>query len=188
VTIKAIETVYRGYRFRSRLEARYAVFFDVLGVRWEYEPQGFDLGPAGWYLPDFWLPDLRMWAEVKAEALDEQELAKARALANGTNAEVLQLVGTPTFKVYWATCPDGQEHENDRGEFDYILDDQYIHSEKRWFGSPGVGDGEDLGRTYSMSERTKAAYDAARSARFEYGEGGGIEWSSASGRAVRRLR
>jgi hypothetical protein len=29
MTIQAIETVYRGHRFRSRLEARWAVFFDA---------------------------------------------------------------------------------------------------------------------------------------------------------------
>src|SRR5262245_3495425 len=37
-TIQPIETIYRGYRFRSRLEARWAVFFQTLGVPWEYEP------------------------------------------------------------------------------------------------------------------------------------------------------
>ena len=42
-TIRAIETRYNGYRFRSRLEARWAVFFDTLGIRYEYEPEGFDL-------------------------------------------------------------------------------------------------------------------------------------------------
>ena len=63
--IKAIETVYKGYRFRSRLEARWAVFFDALGVKWEYEKEGFDLGEAGWYLPDFWLPGLNLWFEIK---------------------------------------------------------------------------------------------------------------------------
>jgi len=51
--IKAIQTSYRGYLFRSRLEARWAIFFDALGLKWEYEPEGFDLGDAGWYLPDF---------------------------------------------------------------------------------------------------------------------------------------
>lgn len=51
--IKAIETKYKGYRFRSRLEARWAVFFDEMGLDWAYEPQGFDLGELGWYLPDF---------------------------------------------------------------------------------------------------------------------------------------
>ena len=31
-TIAAIETEYCGYRFRSRLEARWAVFLDALGI------------------------------------------------------------------------------------------------------------------------------------------------------------
>jgi len=52
--IKAIETVYNGYRFRSRLEARWAVFFDTLGIEYRYEPEGFDLDGI-WYLPDFFL-------------------------------------------------------------------------------------------------------------------------------------
>lgn len=50
--IKAIETRYAGCRFRSRLEARWAVFFDRLGIRWHYEEQGYEL-PSGRYLPDF---------------------------------------------------------------------------------------------------------------------------------------
>lgn len=71
--IKAIETRYKGYRFRSRLEARWAVFFDTMGSTWtwEYEPEGFDLNGL-WYLPDFWFPKLRAWGEVKGrEELDE---------------------------------------------------------------------------------------------------------------------
>ena len=42
-TIKAIETVYQGFLFRSRTEARWAVLFDTLGVRWAYELEGFNL-------------------------------------------------------------------------------------------------------------------------------------------------
>jgi hypothetical protein len=42
--LKAIETVYKEYRFRSRIEARWAVFFDTLEVEWEYEPLHYDLG------------------------------------------------------------------------------------------------------------------------------------------------
>ena len=68
--IKAIETVYKGYRFRSRLEARWAVFFDALGVKWEYEKEGFDLGDDTRYLPDFWLPEQEVWVEVKGEKKD----------------------------------------------------------------------------------------------------------------------
>ena len=55
--ITALETRYEGHRFRSRLEARWAVFFDALGVRYHYEPQGYGLGGGlGSYLPDFWIP------------------------------------------------------------------------------------------------------------------------------------
>ena len=50
-----IETRYGGYHFRSRLEARWAVFFNKFRkARWTYEEEGLAL-PSGWYLPDFWL-------------------------------------------------------------------------------------------------------------------------------------
>lgn len=42
---KAIQTVYKGYKFRSRLEARWAVFFDALGITWQYEKEGYELPP-----------------------------------------------------------------------------------------------------------------------------------------------
>jgi hypothetical protein len=63
--IKPIETVYNGYRFRSRLEARWAVFFDEAGIRYEYETEGFELSSGRKYLPDFWLPDFGIYVEIK---------------------------------------------------------------------------------------------------------------------------
>lgn len=68
--IKAIETVYNGYRFRSRLEARWAVFFDAAGIKYEYEPDGFEFynyetNTTDRYLPDFYLPQFDCYAEVK---------------------------------------------------------------------------------------------------------------------------
>lgn len=47
-TIKAHPTRYRHTLFRSRLEARWAAMFDLIGWEWEYEP--LDLN--GW-TPDF---------------------------------------------------------------------------------------------------------------------------------------
>jgi hypothetical protein len=47
-TIKSKPTIYKGTKFRSRLEARWAAFFDLIGWRYQYEP--FDLN--GW-TPDF---------------------------------------------------------------------------------------------------------------------------------------
>ena len=45
--IKSIETYYKGYLCRSRTEARWMVAFDRAGIKYEYEPEGFDLGKAG---------------------------------------------------------------------------------------------------------------------------------------------
>lgn len=67
--ITPIETEYAGHRFRSRLEARWAVFLDYLGMPWEYEPQGYLIGPEKRaYLPDFYLPKIGTWIEVKGAA------------------------------------------------------------------------------------------------------------------------
>jgi hypothetical protein len=60
----AIETAYAGCRFRSRLEARWAILFDHLRIEWQYEPQGFVLGAEA-YLPDFYLPRTETWVEVR---------------------------------------------------------------------------------------------------------------------------
>lgn len=46
--VRGIRTTYAETRFRSRLEARWAAFFDLVGWQWTYEP--FDI--EGW-IPDF---------------------------------------------------------------------------------------------------------------------------------------
>lgn len=73
MNIKPIETVYNGYRFRSRLEARWAVFFDSAGIKYQYEPEGFELEDGTRYLPDFYLPDQNVFVEVKPS---KEKLAK----------------------------------------------------------------------------------------------------------------
>ena len=73
--ISSIPTEYAGVMFRSRLEVRWAMFFDTLGIRWDYEPESFPatetirIGcdavrhPTG-YVPDFWING-STWVEVK---------------------------------------------------------------------------------------------------------------------------
>ncbi len=105
--MKPIETKYKGCRFRSRLEARWAVFFDALGIKWRYEPEGFIMRfdykafAAEWkkepfkevipplptfkqlhgkeyrYLPDFYLPELDYWIEIKGRNPTIEEIGKA---------------------------------------------------------------------------------------------------------------
>lgn len=72
--IPAIETRAYGCRFRSRLEARWAVFLTEAGFSWEYEPEGAELA-AGRYLCDFRVtgPDgTQVWLEVKP-SVDETD-------------------------------------------------------------------------------------------------------------------
>lgn len=62
--MNAIETKYNGRFMRSRLEARWAVFFDAIGLPWEYEIVGFDVAPGVRYLPDFHLPSVPCHVET----------------------------------------------------------------------------------------------------------------------------
>ena len=90
--IAPIETIYHGYRFRSRLEARWAVFFDHLAIVWQYENEGFDLNGCK-YLPDFYLQDSQCFVEIKAKEPTKEEIIKARLLHEGTGNAVVILYG-----------------------------------------------------------------------------------------------
>ncbi|MGX6604857.1 hypothetical protein ACWKSP_22415 [Micromonosporaceae bacterium Da 78-11] len=86
--ITPIETRYAGCRFRSRIEARTAVWLDHLHIEWLYEPDGFSVGPAGRrrrYLPDFYLPQRGTWIEVKGhdQAVDFGLMADAASPTHG---------------------------------------------------------------------------------------------------------
>lgn len=93
--IKAIETVYSGYRFRSRLEARWAVFFDAIGVEYHYEPEGFDL-QGTWYLPDFYIPTWDSFVEIKGsrkQLCNASDIRKCRLLNRLSDKKVIIFVG-----------------------------------------------------------------------------------------------
>ncbi len=113
--LKAIETSYLGYKFRSRLEAKWAVFLRTAGVEFEYEPEGFETS-AGRYLPDFFLPALGEWLEIKPriELLRAYDLERIQAFAASihiltgqpwpTEYRFYDGAGAPT-RAIWMTCP-----------------------------------------------------------------------------------
>ena len=156
----AIETHYKGYRFRSRLEARWAVYFDALSMKWEYEKEGFDLGSAGWYLPDFWLPEASTWAEVKPTDFTSSELEKLKRLGDLTGARVLLLVGVPDLRSYWCYDPSFVNQT-------YDVAVCWYKETGRFYGSL---DGDLSGNGFD--EDVLPGVRAARSARFEHGENG----------------
>lgn len=97
--IKAIPTIYKGYEFRSRLEAKWAYFLDQLDIKWVYEPEGYILNDGTKYLPDFYLPDFEdgMYAEVKPINGD---FSKSKEFFNTTKLPIIYLEGEPDFRVY----------------------------------------------------------------------------------------
>lgn len=184
---RAIETRYKGYRFRSRLEARWAVFFDALGLRWEYEPEGFEL-PSGRYLPDFYLPQYGLWVEVKATSATAVEIAKARELMESKREPVFITCGMPDAAgtlFYGYTQLGGEFNSNDMpAPFDVLQwgwnpnplgfwvygstpnVEQHDHNERLIL----VGGTDAVRRV--VTPVVERAIEAARSARFEHGESG----------------
>ena len=65
--IKAAPTQYDGYHFESKLEAKWAAFFNGMKIKYEYEPDNIVLKSGQYYAPDFWLEDFKVLVEVKPD-------------------------------------------------------------------------------------------------------------------------
>ena len=78
MTVWSIPTIYAGTRFRSKLEADWAMTFDHLGIAWTYEKEGHYFGDQ-FYLPDFHLTRSEQFVEVKA-VWEPHHVRKAQAL------------------------------------------------------------------------------------------------------------
>ena len=190
---RAIETRYKGYRFRSRLEARWAVFFDSLGLKWEYEPEGFELEGGVRYLPDFKVqypgrnPEEahHEWFECKGDlrAVTPAEWSKMIEFQRAHGLIVLD--GTPDTRMYLpanavcAVAPDtddsvmssplaAQAHAFEHRRDGYAL---WCGKGRMWYDHHDnfFDPTSDCGCGGLVLER---AVQAARSARFEHGESG----------------
>lgn len=195
--IKAIETKYKGYRFRSRLEARWAVFFDAMGYKWEYEPEGFDLDGV-YYLPDFRIAEKDsngdfnvFWFEVKPDdaKLSNDDILKIKKFAIDCHAgksgltkgygDFIILDGPPGKKSY--LCANeflsiGIDEEPRRWAMD--LDYRCGRPTFQWRGCSYIDDRYlsyleiHDGFGSSCNYLQEHPVDVARAARFEHGECG----------------
>ena len=180
MVIKPIETRYKGYLFRSRLEARWAVFFDALGIRFEYEPEGFDLGGGDWYLPDFYFPEGSYlcggsYGEVKPfQGMDyfsdsiQGKFPLVHKFIKRTNKIIILFDGPPDFYWYYRGYrPEEEEVEWAKDGVcwsdDAMLYDQAMN-DNRWFTSCGCSR-DKMDEDFFEDKYKKAVY-AARSARF----------------------
>ena len=96
---RGIPAFHNGIWFRSRGEAKWAVFLDHLDVKYEYETQGFDTD-GSWYLPDFviFAATGTIWAERKDSWTDDPSgVAKFRRFADQRpkRSRAALLVGVP---------------------------------------------------------------------------------------------
>lgn len=152
--LKAIETTYKGYRFRSRLEARWAIHFDMLRLQWEYEKEGFELEGER-YLPDFWLPTLKTWVEIKGQDPTDRELRLAMNLCEYSESDV----------ILWS----GDSLNFEEGLVDY---------RHHWWSFDSDIGSTSCGFTFqnltdhfaTTPHQWRKAGAVARSARFEHGE------------------
>jgi hypothetical protein len=185
--LKAIETSYKGYRFRSRLEARWAVFFDhIWSVKWEYEKEGYDLGNGIMYLPDFWIPlygtdKCGNFIEIKHSAPNEKECEKMSLLADkvGTTHRVYCFWGDPNN---WHARVYVSERHIKGVKNLYVSDGVYDHEEQsfmqehlpnHFYYAPAPFGVRWLELPHTTKQNIiKEATSAFFSARFEFGEEG----------------
>jgi len=185
---KAIQTQYRGNNYRSRLEARWAVFFHIAKIETIYEGEGYQTS-YGRYLPDFYLPEMKLFIDVKGGGNpDPHVLQKLRECCKddqrGAVLEQIPLVQNGTidlddqevFKIYHnCAFPDGGE------------DGLYLFCKCPCCGTNGFefngrsdriectchNGGFDVQKDYNYEDPILLnAYKVAKSARFEHGRRG----------------
>lgn len=116
MTHEPIPTEHFGIFFRSRLEARWAIFFDLIGLKYEYEPDCFDLN-GNWYTPDFLLLD-HVFAEVKPTYWHWNQASYMSLIVNKTKKPFLALIGLPHFnpnvlnESKWENCSFKSQNKN----------------------------------------------------------------------------
>lgn len=168
-----IQTSYNGYNFRSRLEARWAVAFDAMGIEYEYEPEGFTLADGTSYLPDFKLLNVRHrgadeWGPLFVEVKGQMSPADLKKIS--LFEEPIIVIGAipPIGNIYKTTI----EHDYE-WSFRFIDGDEYHgffskYEGEIWFAG-WDHDEWDYGRLI------KIGFNSARTARFEHGEKGCID-------------
>lgn len=195
---KALDTVFDDRRFRSRTEAKWAVFLKVVKHKYEYEERGFDLPNGTWYLPDFYVPALRAWIEVKG-VMTPKDSETLLAFARFQAEPILVVNDVPAPESYgpgfhvigrqwrsevvalqeasWIMTPRGALPEA-HGMPTYITPEAKPDHGDLWLrkSSPVLSVFPDI----------EDAYRAARYARFEHGEEPGTEKLTAPGSGWRR--
>jgi hypothetical protein len=106
-SVSPLRTPYKGIWFASKVEAANACGFDRIGLVLEYEPEGLRLR---WtcYLPDFYLPQLDAWLEIKGGPPTAEEFRKIAETATVTGKTTLLVAERLNGKrQVWVFKPGG---------------------------------------------------------------------------------
>jgi len=173
------ETVYCGKVFKSHLAARWAVYFDVIGIKYEYASKEVILSDKK-VTPDFWLPQVGMYAYVNNTKFTDSEVSLIDDIVMETDYPVLMLVGAPSYGTY-----DARERDYTiDSDGDYVLQGvytvgyvvngfhNYLWNENRFYSNacldfaPGEENKEDFLDMFDDG-MTEEAVNKAKSYKFE---------------------
>lgn len=114
--MKAKKTIYNGYEFRSKLEAKWAVFFDLCGIRYDYEPEAFICFDSSQYTPDFFLYDVLLrsddtiigvYVEIKPQNFNDYDREYKVRISSAVETLIV-LVGDPVYSTDQTERPNFQ--------------------------------------------------------------------------------
>lgn len=183
-----IDTELFGCKFRSRLEAKWALYFTALGMEWEYEPLPVPLADGSSYLPDFIIygveiasPSKRrkkidLWVEVKGH-MDPDSMRKVRLFSQ--QAPIIVLMDVSKLNEHRAN-EDGRDWwrrmHDAYSKWPYPYSFRYI--DKRtygaflgvtWDGRPCLFSSDNAYRADAHHGAMSLAIRAAAHARFDHG-------------------
>lgn len=185
-------TVFNGIEYRSATEARWAVFFNCLGVDFQYEPKAFSLSTGVGYLPDFYVEDFNAFFEVKPsdDKIVTEEAFKARQLSlDHPGMNVWLAIGAPsaaTRNILVLNSPKGIVQDMNGSELsteDLLSDEKYrfqfledrrdegvywLHSDDYLdFMIGGPGTPTEHFRDPMLIRQVELAYQEARNVKFD---------------------
>lgn len=193
-TFVAMPVTYKGTRFRSKLEAKWAVFFDLCGVEWVYEP---DVSvPGVYYQPDFLLknvlavhgffsddnPEIPVIGNLFVEVKGQMSKNDAEKVLNFSNKHpILVTTDFPegeTWDSLFSSAMNGADHGQHEVRLQYnfrtIDNDEFelMPAIATKNGTPFmalVGADGNYER-WAEHEATECAYSIARNAKFDHGQ------------------
>ena len=139
----SMPTKWNGTSFRSRLEARWAIFFDTMRpkIPYVYEPE-LIATPWGPYLPDFWLPTLRTFFIVKPDPINIEEEQKAF------------WIGEQGFGVFIAEGPIPKTFDMTKGwSIDFVGEERYRPRDAGQYIYTGSGSNWDSPVTFCQCNK-----------------------------------